>query len=98
VKIISIKLTDEEYRELEEKARQEGYVLLSVFVGRDWNTRQTPIQNQINVDVNNPQIVNQIVTKLERKITDYINPFTAHIEEIKRKIADLTEKIEELRK
>lgn len=96
MKIISIKLTDEEYKELEEKARQEGYVLLSEYVRSVLFGRQTPIQNQINVDVNNPEIVNQIVTKLERKIMDYINPFTAQIEEIKRKIADLTEKIEEL--
>jgi hypothetical protein len=63
VKIISIKLTDEEYRELEEKARQEGYVLLSEYVRSVLFGRQTPIQNQINVDVNNPEIVNQIVTK-----------------------------------
>ncbi|BCU70392.1 plasmid mobilization protein [Stygiolobus caldivivus] len=96
MKVIQIKLTDEEYRQLEDKARQEGYVLLSEYVRSVLLGRQTTVSNPISIDINNADVINQITNKLERKIIDYINPFTSQIEELKRKIAELTEKIEEL--
>ncbi|MCG2909614.1 MAG: hypothetical protein RXR59_02345 [Sulfolobus sp.] len=95
VKIISIKLSDDEYKLLEERAKKEGYVLLSeyiraVLLGEESNN-STPTTTKLSED-----ILLQISNKVEKKLMDYINPFTSQIEDLKKKIAELTEKIEEL--
>lgn len=96
MKVISIKLTDEEYKELEERARREGFVLISDYV-RYLLFSPQPSRNSANTaSINVDEIVNQISTKIERKVQDLINPFTAQIEDLKKKYAELLEKIEEL--
>ncbi|AOL16172.1 CopG family transcriptional regulator [Sulfolobus sp. A20] len=90
MKIIMFKLTDEEYKELEERARREGYVLINDFI------RSLIFSSPQNSQINQFDLSNQIVSRLEKKIQDMINPFTSQIEDIKGKIANLTERVETL--
>mgnify|MGYP001772491927 CR=1 FL=1 len=91
MKTIIIKLTDEEYKELEERARKEGYTLLSEYI-RAVLFSQSPSSAQLNIN----DLVSQISSKIERKVQDLLNPFTAQIEDLKKKTAEIIEKIEEL--
>ncbi|QGA67827.1 CopG family transcriptional regulator [Sulfolobus sp. E11-6] len=87
MRIISIKLTDEEYKELEERARKEGFVLLSDFIkSLIFSTSSYSHGSQVDNA--------QIVSRIEKKMQDMINPFTSQIDELKQKIAILTERIE----
>lgn len=90
MKIISIKLTDEEYKELEERARKEGYVLISDFI------KAIILSSSSNIShyAQSSEITPQLLSKLEKKIQDMINPFTSQIEELKQRIAELTERVE----
>ncbi|WP_338599815.1 CopG family transcriptional regulator [Sulfolobus tengchongensis] len=90
MKIITIKLTDDEYKELEERARKEGYILVGDFIRA---LILSPSSYSHNVQVDNSQ---QILPRIEKKIQDMINPFTSQIEDLKQKIAILTERIEAL--
>ncbi|MCH4814382.1 MAG: CopG family transcriptional regulator [Saccharolobus sp.] len=87
MRIISIKLTEEEYKELEERARKEGFVLLSDFVkSLIFSTSSYSHGSQVDNA--------QVVSRIEKKMQDMINPFTSQIDELKQKIAILTERIE----
>ncbi len=88
MKTIIIKVTDEEYAKLEEEARKEGYVLLSEYVKYKLFSSPSARSEVVNYD--------DILRKLERKVLDMINPFTAQIEELKGRLADIQEKIDSL--
>ncbi|BFH73250.1 hypothetical protein SJAV_11940 [Sulfurisphaera javensis] len=93
MKIIYIKLTDEEYKELEERAKKEGYVLINDYI-KSVLLSGSPTITTNNINVND--LVAQISSRLERKVQDLINPFTAQIEDLKRKIAEVVERIDEI--
>lgn len=93
MKVLILKFTDEEYSKLEEDARREGYALLSDYVkSRIFYSSNTQSQ-QFQVSNSN---VDDIVRKIERKVQDMVNPFTAEVEDLKRKIAEISEKIENI--
>lgn len=91
MRAIIIKVTDDEYKRLEEEARKEGYVLLSDYIKHKLfssNVESKKENGNINTD--------EILKKLERRMQDMINPFTAEVETIKKKIAELAEKLDSL--
>lgn len=95
MKSIIIKLTDEEYKKLQNEASQQGFVLLSDYIkykllGETTNNTNPTLSNQRITE----EIINQITVKLERKVQDTINPFTNEIEELKKKVADIIERLE----
>ncbi|MBP1356947.1 MAG: CopG family transcriptional regulator [Sulfolobus sp.] len=96
MKSIIIKLDDEEYKKLEKEASQQGFVLLSDYIRYKLLNKQSTPQTQQNVQQFNDEIINQITIKLERKIQDMINPFTGEIEELKKKIAEIFERLDSL--
>lgn len=82
MKTLILKLSDDEYKRLEEEARKEGFVLLSDYVKHVlFSPPATELPNS---------------QKIERHIQDMINPFTQQIDEVKRKVADLTERVDEV--
>jgi hypothetical protein len=91
MKVLILKFTDEEYARLEEEARREGYALLSdyvksrIFYPPNFQPQQSQISN-----------VDDIIKKIERKVQDMVNPFTAEVEDLKRKIAEISEKLENI--
>ncbi|MBP1357557.1 MAG: hypothetical protein JZD40_03605 [Sulfolobus sp.] len=93
MKVIYIKLTDEEYKEIEERARKEGYTLVSEYVRSVLLSQPTPSSGS---SINVSDIVTQISSRLERRVQDLLNPFTAQIEDLKKKAAEIIEKIEEI--
>jgi len=94
MKTIIIKLSDEEYKEIEERARKEGYALVSEYV-RAVLLSSSP-QSSLSSSLNVNDLASQISSKLERKVQDLLNPFTAQIEDLKRKTAEIIEKIDEI--
>ncbi|MBB5253231.1 hypothetical protein [Sulfurisphaera ohwakuensis] len=94
MKIIYIKLTDEEYKELEEKARKEGYVLMTDYIKAILFSPHSSEAYSLPQNVND--LVSQITSRLERKVQDLINPFTSQFEDLKKRIAEIVERIDEL--
>ena len=92
MKTIIIKLSDEEYKEIEERARKEGYTLVSEYVRAVLLSQPSLSSSSLNIN----ELVSQISSRLERKVEDLLNPFTAQIEDLKRKTAEIIEKIDEL--
>ncbi|MBW9140643.1 MAG: CopG family transcriptional regulator [Candidatus Aramenus sp.] len=94
MKTIIIKLTDEEYAKLEEEARKEGYVLLTEYVRSKLLSSFTlaPSSSSRVESVN----YEEMLRKIERKVQDMINPFTSQIEDLKKRLADLQEKVDSL--
>ena len=88
MKAIIIELDDKTYNEIEEMAKKEGYRLVSEYVKAVLLSKQ---KGQMSSD-----IMSQIMPKLERKIQDLINPFTSQIADLKKKYAEIIEKIEEI--
>ncbi|AHC51142.1 hypothetical protein SUSAZ_03565 [Sulfolobus acidocaldarius SUSAZ] len=94
MKTIYIKLSEEEYKQLEERARKEGYVLVSEYIRSILLSNES--QRTITRAEASNDLINQLMSRLEKKVIDFINPFTAQLEELKKKIAELSERIEEL--
>lgn len=85
MKYIIIKLSDEEYREIERRAREEGFTLISEYI------RSVIFSKHKSESIGD---LSQISSKLERKIQDLLNPYTSEIQELKRKIGEVLERIE----
>ncbi|BCU68269.1 hypothetical protein HS7_17060 [Sulfolobales archaeon HS-7] len=79
MKTVVLKLTDDEYQALLREASKEGYALLSEYVRAKLFEKRTQEFD---------------TTKLERKIQDLINPFTAKIDELAKRIAQLQETLQ----
>lgn len=82
MKRIYIEVSDEEYNEIKIRAKSEGYPLVEDYVKSTLmhQRKQEPVD----------------LTRLERKIQDMINPFTAKIDELARRIAQLEETVSSL--
>ena len=96
---LKILLTEEEYRSLEALARAMGYELPSHLVESivrglargEWRPGECPqAPPQAGVD---PE---RLARRLERAIQDLLNPFTAKIDEIARRLGEIQEAIEAL--
>ncbi|MGC9104912.1 MAG: hypothetical protein ACP5HQ_00560 [Thermoprotei archaeon] len=88
MKYVIIKLSDEEYRELEQRARHEGYSLVTDYVRNLVFTCKGSSAQPIDVSL--------LSSKLERKIQDVLMPFTSEIDAIKRELAGIHEKLDKL--
>ncbi len=96
MKTLVIKLTDEEYKQLEEEANKQGFAILSYYIKYKLLS-QSPSDGISSSGSNvNSQTIEEITRKLERKIQDMVNPFTAEVENLKQRIADLSEKIDKM--
>ncbi|MCG2883412.1 MAG: hypothetical protein L7H01_00790 [Sulfolobales archaeon] len=89
MKHLIIKLTDEEYNDLVEKAKKEGYSLLSDYV-RYLLMSCSGSTSQAQIDVL------AITGKIERKIQDVLMPFASEIDTLKKQIAMVYEKLDEI--
>ncbi len=130
---IAIKLPDDVYRKLEERARNQGFTLVSDYIRnlilrelekpsismhdiesrlsrleegeltpqlyqRIWEIASRALKEKIGeVEAEGGRIsIEKMFNKLERRIQDLINPWTAKIDQLASKIADLYERIEAL--
>lgn len=94
MKTIIIKFTEDEYRRLQEEAAKEGYTILSSYIKAKLLLNNSILLPEPNTS--NSINTEEITKKLERRIQDMINPFTAEVESLKRKIAELSEKIDSI--
>jgi len=137
-RLVAIKIPDDVYRELERRAKEAGYTLVSDYV-RDIVLRElgragislrgieerltrleegelTPrlyerileiVKSALAESVEKTLTVggttetkedttNRIVQRIERRVMDIINPFTAKVDNIASKLADLVERVEVL--
>lgn len=138
-KMIAIRVPEEVYKELEDRARRLGYQLVSDYVRsiilkelgkakppliEELEARLTKIEEgeippklyerlwkmvlsileetrseQLSVEDIKPLLekwIETLTSKIDRRVQDLVNPYTARIDEALRKIADLHEKLEEL--
>ncbi len=100
MKIIMVKIPEEAYNKLIEKARSQGYVMLTDYV-RDLLLREAGFGEVVEKPTEKPEVdvdevVSKAVSRAERKIMDLVNPFTAKVDEIARRLGEVLERIESL--
>ena len=92
--VLKIEIPRKEYEALEALAERRGYPLVSDYiravVGEILSGSQAGCQ-----PINTRELAEEIAKRLERRISDLINPFTAKIDEINRRLGDLIELLEE---
>ncbi|MCS7111353.1 MAG: ribbon-helix-helix domain-containing protein [Ignisphaera sp.] len=97
MRIVSVKIDDKLYEELEKRAKEEGFLTIAEYVrslimrelgkqGKEETIDELPKKPQAALD--------RIVLLLERRIQDKINPFTSKVDELSRKTAEIVERIE----
>ncbi|MCX8195620.1 MAG: hypothetical protein N3F67_00825 [Acidilobaceae archaeon] len=91
--VLKIELSREEYEALKARARGEGYLLPSEYA-RELLRRALAKGEERAGEVNVKEIAEGISKRVERSITDLLNPFTGKIDEISRKISELIELME----
>ncbi|AEM38717.1 hypothetical protein Pyrfu_0848 [Pyrolobus fumarii 1A] len=127
MRMIVVKLPDDVYRELEEKARKEGYSLVSDYVknlilrelgraGVSLEAIEERLSRLESGDLPQPLYerigsivrsilqeegvssidVERLLSRLERKIHDMINPWTAKVDRLAQQVAELNERLEAL--
>ena len=89
MKDLKIELTDEEYNDLVERAKREGYTDLNDYV-KYLLTSCSGSTSQAQIDVL------AITGKIERKIQDVLMPFASEIDTLKKQIAMVYEKLDEI--
>ncbi len=96
-RIIMVKLSEEEYKRLAEKSKEEGYALLSDYL-------RTLILRSLGVESPGEaakpaveQFEKKLLGRLERKLQDIVNPWTQRIEKLSQQISVLYEQLDELR-
>jgi len=89
MKDLKIELTDEEYNDLVERAKREGYTDLNDYV-KYLLTSCNGSTSQVQIDVLT------ITGKIERKIQDVLMPFASEIDTLKKQIAMVYEKLDEI--
>ncbi|BEP17113.1 hypothetical protein PYJP_04650 [Pyrofollis japonicus] len=109
-RVIAIRLPSDVYRELEQRARRLGYSLVSDYL-RDliyrelgYKEKEEAVRKLVEelvekklAEKGTTEIdVDKILSKIEKKIQDIINPWTAKIDQLSMRISELYEKIEEL--
>jgi len=135
-RLVAVKIPDDVYKELERRAREAGYTLVSDYVRdiilrelgragislRGLEERLTRLEEgdltprlyerileivksvlaesiektltSSNVIEVKGDVVDKVVQRVERKVMDIINPFTAKVDNVASKLADLIERIE----
>ncbi len=97
MKIITIKIDEKLYEELEKKAREEGLLTIAEYI-RSLIMRELGKQSKEEVvsetSKKTQATLDRIILLLERRIQDKINPFTSKVDELSRKTAEIVERIE----
>ncbi len=136
-KVIAIRVSEEIYKEIVERAKREGYELISDYIrtlilrelgktppplikdldrrlskleegelppklyDRIWKLVVSAIEEQgtggLTADSLKPILeewLESLLAKVDRKVQDLVNPYTAKVDELMRKIAELYERIE----
>ncbi len=108
-RIIAIRLPEDVYRELEQRARRLGYSLLSDYLrdiiyrelgykDKEEYTRRIVeeiLESRLSA-LGKVQDAEKIAARLEKRLQDLINPWTAKIDQLSNRVAELYEKIETL--
>ena len=108
-RLVAFKVPEDVYRELKRRSREAGYTLVSDYV-RDLliSCLRTGQPLALGQDVRRvvEELVREhvkevseerIVSRIERKVQDMLNPWTAKIDSLASRIADLVEAVEALR-
>ncbi|NPA05748.1 MAG: hypothetical protein GXO09_06625 [Crenarchaeota archaeon] len=131
-RIVAVKLPDDVYRELEKRAREEGFVLVSDYVKeiimrelgkggvslRGVEERLSRLEEGVLPTKLYERIVEivrsafaellqsgseptsideaKIMSRIERRVQDLVNPFTAKVDALASRIANLVEKLEDV--
>ncbi|MEM0153783.1 MAG: ribbon-helix-helix protein, CopG family [Ignisphaera sp.] len=96
MRIIVIKIDDKLYEELEKRVKDEGLLTISEYI-RSLIMRELGKQSVDEVgdaSRRSQLVLDRIVSLVERRIQDRINPFTFKIDELSRKTAEVIERIE----
>jgi len=105
--ILMIRIDDDEYRKLEQRAREHGLLSPEEYVrvmlrrelrGEESVSRGSEPQLRGGGERSGValRVVEKLMTIIERKVQDMINPFTSKIDENARRLAMLMERIEAL--
>lgn len=138
-KVIAIRVSEDVYKEIAERAKREGYELISDYIrtlilrelgrappslikdldrrlgkleegelppklyDRIWKLVLSALEEQganfLKVESLKPVLeewLESLLTRIDRRVQDLVNPYTAKIDELMRKVADLYERIEQL--
>lgn len=97
MKIVTINLDDELYEELLRRAREEGFLTVAEYLNslilRMFEEGDTEV---IKEESKKHSTMERLLSIIERKVYDAVNPFTQKIDDINRKIALLIERLEAL--
>jgi vacuolar-type H+-ATPase subunit I/STV1 len=100
MKIVTIKLDDEVYGELLKRAKEEGFLTVAEYVNslilRTIEKSGKELSKEGGDEARKPISVERLLTVVERKVLDTMNPFTQKIDDISRKIAIVIERLEAL--
>lgn len=90
--------TEEEYSRLSAEARRAGYATVGDYV-RELTLRALEAHREEAAypKADAKAIADAVARRLERVVADLINPFTAKIDEVNRRVADLIEAIESMK-
>jgi len=92
---LKIEVSREEYRRLARLAEEAGYKLVSDYVrSLVADALAGRLGDCSGGAVDEKRLADAIARRLERRIADLINPFTAKIDEVSRRVAELIEALE----
>ncbi len=108
MKVVVLKLDDKLYERLEKLAKLNGFLTVSEYVksiiirslgGEEVQRIPSASEGTKGVEESTKRlhgIVEKIVSLVERRLQDQINPFTSKIDDLARRIADVIERLEVL--
>jgi len=92
---VKVSLSRGEYEALKERARSLGFATVSdylAYIARESLRGGRGEAPQTYIDVKRLSV--EVSERLERRLADLINPFTAKIDEVNRRLAELIEAVE----
>ncbi len=92
--VVKVELDRDTYVMLRERARREGYALVSDYI-RDLISREARGGvSTMGGCGDEKRLAEAVARRVERVVADIVNPFTGKIDEVARRLADLVEKLE----
>ncbi len=90
--------TEEEYSRLSIEARRSGYATVGDYVRELVLRALEASSGEAGHPQANAKVIADVIAKrLERLVADLINPFTAKVDEVNRKVAELLEAVESMK-
>lgn len=97
MKTITLQLDDKLYEELLKKAREEGFSSIADYL---YSLISKTLEKAEKVEgregVKRDSLLNRLLSLVERRIQDNINPFTQKVDDIGRRVATIIERLENL--